>query len=386
MKMNLKTYILFAALCLPGTGLPGLAQTADSIPAAPDIPEAYTRSADSLALYIDACYDNDTDKAQAIYSWIAHNMTYNVYTTFTSRNEVYSEAKDLQETLRTRTGICKQFALLFKTVAEKVGIPAYIVSGYNKFNGALLPSPHEWCAAKIGAQWYFYDPTFGMGYIDSNSQFVHDPTLKYCHADPRQLIRTHMPYDPIWQLLEQPYRYEEFDKDTYNPQADPRPVCHFNDSILAYTRQTRSEQLAAGYNRALRNGTPNPLVDYYLELTQANIKIYQQQKVYDIYKEAMKLQNMGADLANDFIRYRRQAFQPEREEDEVRGLLRQASEAASTADSLMHTAGPVPDQYASAMANLQSSIDKLTEQIGDQQAFVELYYSTPSKQRKRLFQ
>ncbi len=385
MKKNLKTYFLLTALCLSGTGLPGLAQTADCISTVPDIPEAYTRSADSLALYIDACYDNDADKARAIYEWITRNMTYNVYTTFTSRNEVYSEAKDLQETLRTRTGICKQFALLFKTVAEKVGIPAYIVSGYNKFNGALLPSPHEWCAAKIGAQWFFYDPTFGMGYINSNSQFVHDPTLKYCQATPQLLIQTHMPYDPIWQLLEQPYRYEEFDKDTYNPQANPRPVCHFNDSILAYTRQSRIEQLADSYNRVLRNGKANPLVDYYIELTQANIRIYQQQKVYDIYKEAMKLQNMGADLANDFIRYRRQAFQPERKEDEVRSLLAQALEAASTADSLMHTTGPIPEQYASAMTNLQASINNLTTQIGDQQAFVELYYSTPSKQRKRLF-
>lgn len=59
--------------------------------ASDNIPKAYTHSVDSLSWYIDVHFDTDKQKAEAIYVWITNNLTYNVYTTFTSRNEVYSE-------------------------------------------------------------------------------------------------------------------------------------------------------------------------------------------------------------------------------------------------------------------------------------------------------
>ena len=70
--------------------------------ASDNIPKAYTHSVDSLSWYIDVHFDTDKQKAEAIYVWITNNLTYNVYTTFTSRNEVYSEKRDLQ---RRCTGI-----------------------------------------------------------------------------------------------------------------------------------------------------------------------------------------------------------------------------------------------------------------------------------------
>lgn len=354
--------------------------------ASDNIPEAYTYSVDSLSWYIDAHFDTDSQKAEAIYAWITHNLTYNVYTTFTSRNEVYSEERDLQRTLRSRKGICKQFALLFRTLAENTGIPAFVVSGYNKSNGALLPTPHEWCAAKIDGQWYFYDPTFGMGYVTDNYQFIHRPTMKYCQVTPEKMIRTHMPYDPIWQLLSYPYTYDEFDKSTYNPQASGRKKCHYNDSILAYVRLPRVGQLTSAYQRVRNNGTANPLVDYYLQLTQSNINVYKQRQVYEVYLASMKLYNQSADLHNNFIRLRRQKFKTDKDEATVKGWLDDALHLANRADSLLSNVQEAPPQYESAVRNLQTSARELAEKIGKMQEFADLYYASSPKNRKKLLE
>lgn len=348
-----------------------------------DIPEAYTYSIDSLAFYIDSHYDEEKQKVQAVYTWITHNMKYNVYTTFTSRNEVYSEAKELRTTLRTREGVCRQFALLFTRIVEKMGIPAFVVNGYNKSNdGTIMPEPHDWCSAKIGSEWYLYDPTFGMGYV-KNYQFVSAPSMKYCHVTPREFIRNHMPYDPIWQLLEHPYPYQEFDNGTFRISPDA-PVCHFNDSIRTYVRQSRIQQLASTCNRVLRNGRGNRLIDYFLQLTQSNISVYHQKEIYNIYNEALKMQNQGCDFFNEFIRYRKMAFKPKKEEGEVRQMLQRTIDITWKAVELLRTARNVPQQYASALNNLQNSITDLQEKTTMEMAFVDKYYQASSAERKSM--
>lgn len=45
-----------------------------------------------------------------------------------------------------------------------------------------------------------------------------------------------------------------------------------------------------------------------------------------------------------------------------------AYQAAVAADSLLHTAHNIPEQYASAMQNLQASINKLIEETNRQKA------------------
>lgn len=348
--------------------------TAISGPISGEIPEEYTYSVDSLALYIDCHYDGEKSKAQAVYTWITTYLRYNVYTTFTSHNEAYSEAQELENTLVTREGVCRQFALLFTRIVEKMGIPAFVINGYNKSrSGIVMPEPHDWCAAKIGEQWYLYDPTFGMGYVD-NYQFVSSQSMKYCHVLPEEFIQTHMPYDPIWQLLGHPYPYQEFDKGTFQQRPD-EPLCNFNDSIKVYMQQPRLNQLISARNRIQRNGQANRLTQYYLQLTQANIGVYRQREVYDIYNKAIKLQNQGCDLLSDFILYRKNGLKPRKSAKEMCGKVDKALQVAITADSLLHTARDIPQQYASAVQNLQTSISELIEEINRQKIFIEKYYA-----------
>lgn len=356
-------------LCIATNALYGQTtlQTATPAIAPGEIPQEYTYSVDSLALYIDCHYDEEKSKVQAVYTWITSCLRYNVYTTFTSRNEAYSEVQELKNTLTTREGVCRQFALLFARVVEKMGIPAFVVNGYSKSKaGVVMPEPHDWCAAKVGSQWYLYDPTFGMGYVD-NYQFVPAQSMKYCHVSPEEFIQTHMPYDPVWQLLTYPFPFQEFDKGTFQQKAGTS-ACNFNDSIKVYIRQSPMKRLMSAYNRVQRNGQGNRLTLYYLQLTKANIDVYHQREVYDIYNQATKFQNQGCDFLSDFMLYRKSGSKPRKKEKEMYDKVDKAYQAAVAADSLLHTAHNIPEQYASAMQNLQASINKLIEETNRQKA------------------
>lgn len=348
------------------------------------IPEKYTRSVDSLAGYINRSFQGEEMKIRAVYIWMTHHLKYNVYTTFVSRHEVPDENKEMTHTLKVREGVCRQFAMLFKALVQKMGIPAYTVAGYNKSGKVLLPEPHEWCTAKIGNKWYLFDPTYGMGYIE-NYNFVSSPNTSFFKLSPGELISTHMPFDPLWQLLERPYSFPEFDSGIIDEQRKV-PVFHVADSLAKYARQTHLQRLISANARVMANGRGNRLVEYFLQLTQANIQIARKGEVYSIYKQAVKLQNQAADLINLFIQYKNSAFHPEKEEWEVRHMVEEPEMMATQADSLIHTIREVPPQYGTGILNLRKSIMDLAAKVFQQKLFVEKYYATKPSERKSLFQ
>lgn len=96
--------------------------------------------------------------------------------------------QDPDTTLQTRSGSCRDMAVLFMSVVRQLGIPARFVSGYlydppldenggHTYNRAL-GSMHAWVEVYLpGAGWKGFDPTNG---ILSNSYFIpsavsHDP-------------------------------------------------------------------------------------------------------------------------------------------------------------------------------------------------------------------
>lgn len=352
--------------------------------AALSVPEAYTRSVDSLAMYIDSRCSGDREKVEAVYSWITHHLSYNLYTTFTSRHEAYSEERELSRTLRTREGVCRQFALLFARLSERMCIPAFVVSGYTRSaGGGIMPEPHDWAAALIDGRWYFYDPTFGMGYV-KDYKFIRRPLMDFCHVAPERMVQTHMPYDPIWQLLDHPLTYDEFDCGAR--QGATTAVCHYNDSIRLHLRQSRLQRLTASHRRALHNGKGNRLTLYYLQLTEANIKIFRKQQVIDAHNAAMKYQNLACDLYDRFIAYKKAGFTPERSEPEVRAMLRKAEEAAGKAAQIHRSATDIPAEYLSAMKGLGSSIGAISKGVTLQKQFLDRYYLASRGERRRLLQ
>lgn len=347
------------------------------------IPKEYTYSIDSLGIYINRNFSSQEERVRAIYIWMTHHLIYTVYNTFTSQNEEIDEKEELEAALRNRRGVCRQFARLFKALNEKVGITAYVIDGYNKNGSVIIPEIHEWCAARIDSQWYLFDPTFGMGYID-NYKFVSSPNLSFFMILPQKAISTHMPFDPIWQLMERPYSYPEFEQGVIDEQR-MFPVFHWKDSITAYSEQSDVEQMRGTTARMLVNGNRNELVDYFLQLNQSNIYIIMEDKVMKAYNEATKLQNEAIDQINLFIHYRNMLFTPKKKEKEVRRMIEIPESIIHRADSLINTIHVLSRKHKNEVLNLRQAIIDASTQIYKQKLFVERYYTTKSSLRKQLF-
>uniref|UniRef100_UPI0034A471F0 transglutaminase domain-containing protein n=2 Tax=Bacteroides TaxID=816 RepID=UPI0034A471F0 len=221
-------------------------------------PETAGRSVSSLVAYLKQHLSTDDQLARAIYTWVSRNIKYNVYITYTSRNEEADETKEIQKILSERKGICQDYALLFKALVKEAGMDAYVIDGYNRRDGALLPDPHEWCAAKVSGKWYMFDPTWGAGFVE-NYQFIPSPNHRFCKLLPDTLLKTHMPFDPMFQFRERPLSYEEFDTGVVDEQRSV-PVFYWADTLALYARQDTLERLVSVRQRMLSNGRSNDLV------------------------------------------------------------------------------------------------------------------------------
>lgn len=364
-EMSMKNIIVFFFICISAMTSDVKGQDMQM-----DIPENYTHSVDSLAFYIDTHCTNDEGKLQALYGWITTHMKYNVFPTFVSVNEKRDEEKEIVQSLLSRQGVCREFAKIFEAVATRMDIPAFFVEGYTKSNGVVMTSPHAWCVALVNGRWYNYDPTFGMGYLQ-NQRFVPKPNMDYCKVEPKTFLQTHMPFDPIWQLVPYPYTYQAFDKgDTISiSTGNGANAFNFADSIRLSLKQTPVMRLKAVNNRMMRNGEPNPLVTYYLQLNASNINVFRQREVYDSYKRAVKFFNQGVDHFNEIIRFQRAHRKIKKDEKLLMlGWIDEASKAVAEADKILKAVQEIPEPYMAAVTNLKSAVSEFSEKVRLKQA------------------
>ena len=346
-------------------------------------PETAGRSVSSLVAYLKQHLSTDDQLARAIYTWVSRNIKYNVYITYTSRNEEADETKEIQKILSERKGICQDYALLFKALVKEAGMDAYVIDGYNRRDGALLPDPHEWCVAKVSGKWYMFDPTWGAGFVE-NYQFIPSPNHRFCKLLPDTLLKTHMPFDPMFQFRERPLSYEEFDTGVVDEQRSV-PVFYWADTLALYARQDTLERLVSVRQRMLSNGRSNDLVYYMLELTSNNIRIAGYQKILNAYNMAMDLQGKATDAINEFVRYRNKAFEPLKPDAEIQAMVDVPEELINRADSAINSIRTAPERYREPILKLRDQIMEVATTVYKHKLFLRQYFKLPAKQRKGMF-
>lgn len=123
----------------------------------------------SLANYLSEPFDNDYDKAKAIAFWIASRINYDEYLYSngkTSRLINSYRGQKPSELLKSRVGICGDFADLFVALCKHAGIRAKEVTGYaypnNKFISTQQKrnSGHAWNYFMYKGKKIYVDTTF----------------------------------------------------------------------------------------------------------------------------------------------------------------------------------------------------------------------------------
>jgi hypothetical protein len=167
-------------------------------------PSSAETSATSLVSYLSQPARDDTEKARAIFRWVADRISYDVDAYFS--NQLVKMSAD--DVLRQRRGICDGYATLFEKLAREAGMEVVTIKGYAKAYGYIPGSRfdrpnHAWNAIKINGQWRLIDATWGAGYI-KNGKYVKVLAETFFLASPEQFMFSHLPVDDAWQLQATP--------------------------------------------------------------------------------------------------------------------------------------------------------------------------------------
>ena len=186
----MKLILLITSIVLLSLSLPAQKPAANEYAAvdkkALQMPDSLTLNTNDIAAYINANFKTEKDKARAIFIWIASNIQYDIDNMF-AINFYEPKAEKIAKPLKTRKGICENYAALFTDICSKSGIKSYLIEGYTKQNGFTDYIPHAWCAAKIDSNWFMFDPTWGSGYVN-NGKFYRKINNDYYKVNPLQLI------------------------------------------------------------------------------------------------------------------------------------------------------------------------------------------------------
>ncbi|CAM3500414.1 transglutaminase domain-containing protein [Flavobacterium chungbukense] len=171
-------------------------------------------STEKLAEKIEKDFDSDSERARAIYSWIAFNIKYdyNAYLnpqrsqgfSYSSEAEKQRKLKQIndnliQKTFNSKKAVCEGFTALYQDLAQQVGLKCEIVRGDSKVSvrdigRKTTSSNHAWNIVLIDKKWRLIDVTWGQGYYDSSKgRMVNDFNPVYFDTDPDYFFAKHFP-------------------------------------------------------------------------------------------------------------------------------------------------------------------------------------------------
>src|SRR5262249_31921530 len=147
----------------------------------------------------------------AIYRWITDRVAYDAEGFLSGKRGDNSAEGALQ----TRKVVCEGYANLFDRLSQEAGVEVVKIRGIAKGvsfkeSGYLARSGHAWNAVRLDGTWHLIDSTWGAGRMNREGQFAKNFDPFYFLTPPDQLIFSHYPQEPKWQLLDPQIASEEF--------------------------------------------------------------------------------------------------------------------------------------------------------------------------------
>ncbi len=346
------------------------------------IPDSLTQTTASIANFINSKFTTQSEKSRAVFIWVANNIQYDIENMFAID---FYQKKELiiSKTLRTRKGICMHYAEVFSDISNKAGLKTFVISGYTKQSEFVDYIPHAWCVGLVDTTWCLYDPTWGSGVI-FNNKFIRKINNDYYRARPEKLIKSHMSFDPLWQLLNYPITSQEFYEGKFAINKN-KAFFNFNDSIVAYENLTEEEQLMAIANRIELNGVKNSMIFDKLHHIKVELENFKIREINEKHSAAINYYNESIRLFNVFIDYRNKQFTPKKEDAEIKQMIDDVELELNKSLNKLNEIKNADAQTSGQMQLLYKNINEMFAKIDEQKEFVTKYCKTSKLLRKTLF-
>ena len=150
-------------------------------------------------------FSEKSDKARAIYYWIANNIALDPKAVRANDTKKVDPVLVIESRKATALG----FANLFQEMCSMANIRCLVVDGYAKnfagdINNKADEINHSWNVVQLGQspeQWYYVDAAKGSGFIDKKfTTFTRRFTSEYFFADKYVFNLDHYPDNSAWLL------------------------------------------------------------------------------------------------------------------------------------------------------------------------------------------
>jgi hypothetical protein len=340
------------------------------------IPDSLTYSTEGIADYINVNFSSQKEKSFAVFTWIVKNIKYDFDSSLSAN--LYQTPSDISaKILKTRTGVCLHFASLFSEIANKTGIKSYVIHGYTKQRGVVDYVSHVWCAGLVDSTWYLFDPTWGSGYL-SHGRFIKQVNNYYFMARPEDLIKSHMPFDPLWQFLNYPVTNQEFYDHVFWITKN-KSFFNFSDTLDKYEHESEIERYISSARRIEQNGGINAFIAAKLRILKGDIEYYQNKIIAEKYSSAVNLYNEGINRLNKFINISNNAFKPEKDPSELRQMLDSTEYLITTSIQTLNEINNPEESMAVSITLLKNAINETMKVLNDQRATLNRYLNSRSQ-------
>ncbi len=346
------------------------------------IPIDSMSTAKAISNYINANFKTENDKIRAVFYWTSSNISYDVEN-MNSNKTFLSEEERIVKTLKSKKGICGDYALLFNTITSSVGVKSYQISGYTRQNGKIDILSHAWCAAKIDNKWYLFDPTWGAGFVEKN-KFSKKINNRYFKVDPNQMIQSHMPFDYLWQFLSYPITNQEFiaGKAVVN---QGKKEFNFASEIAKYESLSKVDAFFESAQRIEKNGIKNQLILDAFNYAKEASKNERENQNSDKFNQIVTQYNEAVNEFNDFILYRNNKFKPILPDDEIKLKIIKPIEKLKKCQGDLYKLGSLNKANVETVNSLKKSIADQLTQSEVHLKFVNSYLSKGKLIRKTMF-
>ncbi len=340
-----------------------------------NIPSSQTASSAGIAAYINSHYSSGDKKISAIYSWLTANIKYDAdsihYVILDEDNE-----ERVSWALRRKRGVCENFAAIFTDVANQCGINSFAVQGFTKQGGSLDRAPHVWCVAFVDKKWGLFDPTWDAGRVGSIS---FDPHYKYFDVPPEEFIQSHLPFDPVFQLLNYPVNYNDFVRGN-TTQTNRKNYMNYNDSLSAIKDMDRLSRYENEESRIENAGWPSSKIETKLKRIKFQMEVLNQDSDADLYNTAVDDYNSAINSLNVFLNYRNNQFQPKKTAAEVQILFQNVDKLISAANEKIKRINRSKATLQLDTGDIQKKLDDVKANVQQQRLFFKNYSDTTVKE------
>lgn len=344
-----------------------------------NIPEGSTSTTQSLANYLRQNYKSDTAQVKAIYGWITHNISYDLALL---QNRAVLEGKmppTADEILKSKKAVCQGYSALFVDLCSALGIKAQMVPGYGKVGNGLSSLSHAWVAAQLQSKWYLFDPTWGAGYVENN-RFVKSFNKRFYMVSPEQMLKDHMPFDPMHQFVNHPINNKDFiDGQTAINAA--KPFFNYTDTMKHHETLSKTEKFRAEARRLEKNGVSNDLIREQVRQLKKGVEVYGSN---DSYALAIEHHKQAGTIYNQYLEYRKKKFSGI-EDAHLLKLIDSVSYYTNLSRSILFTIVAKDEAYRQNLAGFHQNIEKFQKGLVYEKDLINRYLALDKTGRERFF-